>query len=57
MSNDRKPAAPKKRLPKSLAEEVAEALGSLSRPSPAVDELADRESGSPGPIAADDEKP
>jgi hypothetical protein len=42
---------------KSLGDEVAEALGAERRPRPAVDELADRDSGSPGPIADDPKKP
>jgi hypothetical protein len=48
------PAQPAK---KSLADEVAEALGAERRPRPAIDELADRDSGSPGPIADNKKKP
>jgi hypothetical protein len=48
------PAQPAK---KSLADEVAEALGAERRPRPAIDELADRDSGSPGPIADSKKKP
>jgi hypothetical protein len=53
----RKPAPPGKPPAKTLGEQVAEALASASRPRPSVDELADRESGSPGPIPKDTEKP
>jgi hypothetical protein len=49
VSSRKKPKTPKQPA-KTLAEEVAEALESVSRPRPALDELADRETGSPGPI-------
>jgi hypothetical protein len=51
-----KPETPGK-LAKSLGDEVAEALGAEKRPRPAADELADRDSGSPGPIAEPRKKP
>jgi hypothetical protein len=53
----RKPATPGKPPAATFSDEVAEALGSASRPRPAADELADRESGSPGPIEHDADKP